>query len=140
MLLESPQNDARAPPYPSDVATAQETNREVLATNLRGLMKRRGWKQTQLAEKARISQTHIGNVLRKQVDPTTVMLDALGRAFGVPGWVLLIPGLPIEILDSTSIPELVQTYIEAARKPLASLIAEREVSRAFPALPSPRKG
>lgn len=139
MLLETLQDDARASPYASWMASTQDQNREILATNIRGLMKRRSWKQTHLAKESKISQTHIGNILRKEVDPTTVMLDAIGNAFRLPGWVLLIPGLPIEILDSASIPELIKTYIDAARKPLTSLIAEREVSRTYPALPPPRK-
>jgi transcriptional regulator with XRE-family HTH domain len=135
MLLADLQNDARAPSYSG--VMAKDANREILANNLRALMQRRGWTQQQLGNKSGISQTHIGNFLRKQVDPTTSMLDALGGAFHLPGWILLIPGLPIEILDSGAIPDLVKTYVEAARKPLSTLIAEREVSRSFPALPSP---
>jgi hypothetical protein len=72
-----------------------------------------------------MSQTHVGNVLRQEVDPTTAVLTGLSTAFGVPSWLLLVPGLTPEILDSKEVPNLLQTYLEATVKPLSTLIAER---------------
>ncbi|HLA60932.1 MAG TPA: helix-turn-helix transcriptional regulator [Nitrospiraceae bacterium] len=108
---------------------AKDSIREVLATNTRALMERRGWTQAKVAAKASLSQTHVGNVLRQEVAPTTVVITGLGKAFDLPGWLLLVPELPIEILDSKEVPDLLQTYLEAAAKPLSTLIAQRHATR-----------
>lgn len=73
-------------------------------------MERRDWNQTKLAGKAQISQRHISNILGKNVDATIAILEALGSAFGIPGWLLLIPNLPAELLDSPEIPAMVERY------------------------------
>lgn len=125
MLLESIKNSAGQPPYPFPMAAAKDSIRDVLSTNVRNLMKRRRWTQVQLAGKSGISQTHIGNVLRKEVDASTAILAGLGKAFELPDWLLLVPGLPPEILDSKEIPDLLRTYLEAAAQPLSTLIAQR---------------
>lgn len=124
MLLGSVHDGAGSSPYPLGMS-AKTSIREVLATNLRALMKRRGWTQEQLGKKAGISQTHVGNVLRKEVDPTTAMIAGFSRAFDIPEWLLLVPQLPVEILDSPEVPNLIKTYLEAAAKPLSAVIAER---------------
>lgn len=129
MLLDGTKNDARAPPYPFDMGTADDSIREVLATNTRTLMERRGWKQIQLAAKSGISQTHIGNVLRREVEPTSKIIAGLARAFGVPAYLLLVPGLPPEILDSREVPNLLQSYLEAAAQPLSAVIARRHARK-----------
>ena len=116
MLLEGTQNTAKPAPYPFGMGAAKESLKDVLATNTRALMKRRGWNQEKLGEKAGISQTHVGNVLRKEVEPTTAIISALSRAFGVQEWVLLYPNLPVELLDSNELPALIQTWL-AARLP-----------------------
>jgi len=116
MLLGSVQKAAKPPPYPFRMATARESTNDVLVTNVRALMKRRGWGQEKLGEKAGISQTHVGNILRKQVQPTTAMIDGLARAFGLPSWVLFVPNLPVELLDSNELPALLTTWL-AARRP-----------------------
>lgn len=129
MLLDTTKNDARALPYPLDMGAADDSIREVLATNTRTLMERRGWKQTQLAAKAGISQTHIGNVLRQEVEPTSKIISGLAKAFGIQAYQLLIPGLPPDILDSREVPNLLQSYLEAAAQPLSTVIARRHAKK-----------
>lgn len=74
------------------------------------LMQRRGWNQRQLGDKAGLSQTHVGNVLREHSDVSTSVLESLGVAFGIPGWLLLVPDLRADILDSPEIPAMVARY------------------------------
>ena len=124
MLLGDPNHLAGPLPYAHLMAAARDSIREVLATNVRALMKRRGWNQEQLGKKAGISQTHVGNILRRQVSPTGTMISGLAKAFNMPEWVLLAPA-PVEVLDSPELPRLLETYLEAAKKPLATVIAER---------------
>ena len=119
MLLGVTKEAARAPPYPLDMGAAKESIKEVLAKNTRALMTRRGWNQVQLGKRAGISQTHIGNVLRQEVEPTTTIIAGLAKAFNLPEYMLLMPGLPVELLDSNEIPALLQTWL-STRWPHAS--------------------
>lgn len=128
MLLANLPNNAKPPPYPHGMS-AKASIRDVLAANVEALMKRRGWKQTRVAEEGGIAQRTVSNVLNKTNDPGTEVIEALGRAFKVPGWTLLIPGVPSQILDSQELPNLVTTYLEAAAKPLSTVIAERNLPR-----------
>lgn len=50
-------------------------------------------KQAQVAAKSGCSQTTVGRILNKQMDPTTEMLEKLAGAFGLSAWQLLVPGL-----------------------------------------------
>jgi transcriptional regulator with XRE-family HTH domain len=93
------------------MGVAKEPIKEILAKNTRALMERRGWGQVELGKRAGISQTHVGNILRKEVEPTTTMIAGLAKAFGLKEYLLLIPDLPVELLDSNEIPALVQTWL-----------------------------
>lgn len=128
MLLTTPPNSARPPPYPYEV-TAKDSIRDVLAENVQALMDARGWKQTRVAKEGGLAQRTVSNVLNKTNDPGTEIIEALGRAFGVPGWTLLIPKVPPKILDSQELPNLVSTYLDAAAKPLSTVIAERTLRK-----------
>lgn len=102
--------------------------RAVLAANLRNLMDRRDWTQTALGDKSGVSQRHVSSLLNKEQDCTTEVLDDLAGAFGLPSWILLIPDLPIELLDSQSVHLLVRRYAGAGPEGQALLdrMAERE--------------
>jgi len=95
------------------MGTAKQSIRQVLAANVAALKARRDWTQQQIASRGGISQTHVGNVLRAEVNPTTEILEGLSRAFGVPEWLLLVPNLPAELLDSNEVPALIQTWLTA---------------------------
>jgi transcriptional regulator with XRE-family HTH domain len=94
----------------NQMRAAKKANRSDLAANVRALMKRRDWTQLQLADKAGISQTHVGNILREENDASISVLAAIGQAFGVPGWQLLVPNLPPDLLDSPELPTVVERY------------------------------
>ncbi len=128
MFLSTSPNSARPPPYAYRV-TAKDSIRDVLAANVLALMERRGWKQTRVAKEGGIAQRTVSNVINKTNDPGTEVIEALGRAFRVPGWTLLIPNVPIKVLDSQELPNLVDTYLEAAEKPLSTVIAQRNLPR-----------
>jgi transcriptional regulator with XRE-family HTH domain len=95
------------------MGTARDSIQEVLAANVRALMNRRGWNQEQLAKRADMSQTHVGNVLRKTASPTSTVIGKLAKAFGVADWLLIVPNVPVELLDSNEIPALLQTWLTA---------------------------
>lgn len=109
-------NSATALLYRASMVTKAD-GRAIFAANLRALMQRRGWRQEDLETKSGISQTYISRLLRKQADPTIRVLEDIGAAFGIPGWVLLIPNLDSDTLDSRAIPALVETFRRAAATP-----------------------
>jgi len=113
MLQIEAHNNSRPPPYAGEM-TAKKAIRAVLATNLIALMGKRGWTQQQLEAKSGVSQRHISSLRRETADCTTEVLDSLGSAFGIPGWLLLVPGLPVEVLDSPELPMLVERYVRGA--------------------------
>jgi transcriptional regulator with XRE-family HTH domain len=110
MLQIEAHNNSGHPPYRSGMG-AKKAIRAVLAANLTALMTRREWTQKQLEAKSGISQRHISSLRRETADCTTEILDALGAAFGIPGWLLLVPDLPVDILDSPELPLLVERYV-----------------------------
>ena len=110
MLQIDAHNNSKPLPYRLRMA-AKTAIRAVLAANLVALMGRRGWTQQQLEAKSGVSQRHISSLRRETADCTTEVLDALGSAFGIPGWLLLVPGLPVDVLDSQELPMLVERYV-----------------------------
>lgn len=106
-------NSASALLYRAPMVTKADA-RTIFAANLRALMQRRGWRQEDLEAKSGISQTYISRLLRKQADPTIRVVEDIGAAFDIPGWVLLIPNLDGDTLDSRAIPALVETFRRAA--------------------------
>lgn len=77
-------------------------------------MARRKWTQEDLAAKSGISQTHIGNILRQETAATNEKIEAIAAAFKLPSWLLMVPDLPIEVLDSPQIPALVEHFTRLA--------------------------
>jgi len=113
MLQIDAHNKSKPSPYRFQMA-GKKAIRAVLAANLIALMAKRGWTQQQLEAKSGVSQRHISSLRREAADCTTEILDALGTAFGIPGWLLLVPGLPVEMLDSPEVPMLVERYVRGA--------------------------
>jgi transcriptional regulator with XRE-family HTH domain len=128
MTLPSLQHTAGERPYPERVKHARPTVGKTLADNLKALMQRRDWSQAQLADKSGVSQRHISNVLRAQTSSSVESVDALANAFGLPGWLLLIPGLDVTLMDGPLIPRLVSFYRGAGPegRELIERLAERE--------------
>ena len=88
--------------------------RETLAANLRAMMALREWNQVELANKSGVSQRMISHVLTKNAACSIETADALARPFGLHGWHLLIPNLPVELMQSGSLQRLVEAYTSAS--------------------------
>lgn len=110
MLVGDSPNTGKRSTYAVRMPTAKESIRKTLAQNIEALRKHRGWTQLQLEAKSGVSQSHISNIVRGENDASTAKIDAIAEAFGIPAWLLLVPELPIEVLDSPEIPHLVDRY------------------------------
>jgi transcriptional regulator with XRE-family HTH domain len=63
--------------------------RAVLARNIKQALERRGMSGNQLAQAARISQSHLAKVLREEAAFSTDILASLASGLGVHPWELL---------------------------------------------------
>lgn len=127
MLLDEVHQTSSAFSYRQEMK-ARPDLRTVVAHNVRALMDRRGWTQKQLEAESKVSQRHISSVVNGKAALTYDTLDALAAAFKLPGWLLLLPELPVELLDSQKIPLLVGFYRDAGPegRELVGRLAERE--------------
>lgn len=114
--------------YRCYVAPKRLNTRETLAKNLKTLMTIRGWTQVQLAEKSGVSQTMISSVLNARSGCSVETADALGHAFGLTGWHLLMANLTEDLLKSKAVQRLLESYVSASPdgKALIDAIALRE--------------
>lgn len=94
--------------------TVSATSRVIISKNLRSLNRRRHWTQQILAKESGVSQSHISSILRGQVDATASVLEDFARAYKIPSYLLLIPNLPPELLDSTELPAMIERYVAHA--------------------------
>lgn len=128
MLPASRQHSSSPFSYLEGMKTGDSRLRETVASNLRALMDRRDWSQTDLAKKAKVSQRHISNMLTRKTGASFETLHCVASAFGIPGWMLMLENLPVEFLDSQKIPSLVVSYRDAGPdgQALVERLAERE--------------
>lgn len=71
--------------------------RRMIAANIKAALDRKGWSGNQLAQKAKISQSHLAKVMREEAAFSTDILGPLAEALGV---------LPLELLaDSEDVRE-----------------------------------
>lgn len=126
-------NCARAGAY---AARMVNTTTLALADNVRRLMEDAGLSQRDLAQRAGISQRAVGYLVNYQDEqdrhPTTQTVEAVARAFGIETWLLMMPGLPLELVKSKRFEKLIENYRDApdAGRAQVERIAESEVKYA----------
>lgn len=109
-----------------------------LAQNVRRLMEAEDPRlsQSALAKRAGVSQRAIGYLVNYQDahdrHPGTDTAEAVARAFGLPLWQLLIPGIPVDVLLSHQLTKLVENYRDAPKEGRACVdrVAESEARSA----------
>ncbi len=70
---------------------------KTLVANLRALMRATGMKRTLLVKKSGVSERMIGYILAEERTPTLDIAEALAKAFGLRGWQMIVPGLPVAL-------------------------------------------
>lgn len=88
--------------------------RDAISRNLKMLMAHADYSQRDLAAKSGVSQRQISNILSGATSCSIEVADALGKAFNLNGWQLMIHDLPEALVDSPSISRLVDSYIHAS--------------------------
>ncbi|MEN5271870.1 helix-turn-helix transcriptional regulator [Stenotrophomonas lactitubi] len=89
-----------------------------LAKNLQLLMEHNKLTQAQLAKRSGVAQSTLSNLLDLskplEINPRARTVDQLADVFGIPGWQLFVPDLPIELLASPRLMALVSNYLAAS--------------------------
>lgn len=101
---------------------------DTLITNLRALMEATGIKKPELAKKSGVSERMIAYLMAKERTPTVDVAEALGKVFGLTGWQLILPGLPIELAKNGRLEKLVKNYskLSVNGREFVDRVAERE--------------
>lgn len=115
MLLTDLPNTAKASPYASYMSLASKSIRAVVAHNVKVMRERRGWSQTVLGTKSGTSQRTVSNIETQANDPSSENVAAIAGAFGTLPYMLYMPNLTVELLDSTELPSVIDRYIAFAK-------------------------
>lgn len=83
---------------------------DTLITNLKTLMKVTKMTKDQVALKSGVSSRMISYVLAGEKTPSIEIAEALGKAFGLSGWHMIMPSLPYDLAKSGKLDELVRNY------------------------------
>lgn len=106
------------------------------AHNLQRLMDHQGLSQAELARKSGVGQSTLSKLLNTEdpsaMNPRSSTVEQLADFFDVPGWQLLVPGMPLELLLSRRLTKLIENYRDAPDTGRAQVerIAEGEVKYA----------
>lgn len=101
---------------------------ETLALNLRTLMTRAKMTKKRLAQLSGVSERMVGYVLARERTATIEMADMLAKPFGLTGWQILMPGLPIPEAKAGDVEALIRKYALASEdgKNYISRVADKE--------------
>lgn len=103
---------------------------ETLASNIREMMRATGMTKADVAKKSGVSERMIGYILSKERSPTVDVAEALGRAFGLSGWQMIMPDLPVQLAKNGLLERLVKNYssISEEGREYINRVAEREAN------------
>lgn len=123
------QHAPRSPLHATEMEKRPRTE-DSLATNLRYLMKLRGWTEEEVSRRTRgrVSQKTINNILHKRYRVKSDTADDIAEAFGLAGWLLIMPNLVRDIESGGTIAKLIESYLDSSDegKRLILNLAERE--------------
>jgi transcriptional regulator with XRE-family HTH domain len=103
-----------------------------IGKTLRALMDREQLTERAVAKRCGLSQKAINNVLRGHRDPkweTTIV--PLAKAFRLPPWLLVMPGLDLILDDARRLADIVTIYCAACAdgRAVLHMVASREAAQ-----------
>lgn len=125
--LESKSRTTRAVAHAFGM-TARPKTTDTLAVNLRYLLNKRGWSESELARRSKVAQKTINNILHRVYKPKVETCDQLARPFDLSGWHLILPDLIRDIEGGGSLSKLIGAYLQSPEEGQKIImgIAERE--------------
>ncbi len=98
-------------------------------TRLTQLLEQRGWSEYRLAKESGLSQTTIGNIFRRNTDPTVSTLESICRGFGITLSQFFADGERIEL--TPELKQLIESWLalnprqkEAAQQMIDAMIGK----------------
>ena len=88
--------------------------RHTLARNLRLLMDASGMKAPEVARRSGVDPKTINNMVHGRYDPRPEKADQVAEVFGIRGWQLLIPDLPVDMLANGTLESVIRNYVSAS--------------------------
>lgn len=98
-----------------------------MISNLRFLMDKFGYSQSELSRKSGVSQRTISYILSGEKKSRIETAELLAKPFGLEGWHLIMPNLPDDLIDSPSIEKLIEAFkkASAADREMINQVADR---------------
>lgn len=105
---------------------------EQLIANLEHLMAQSGLdSQGKLHRASGVSQTHIGNILRREKSPSLYIVEQLAAAFGLKSWQLLAPPHIMKTGVSPDVAKLVNHYAQSDQAGRQTILRVAESQSAY---------
>ena len=80
-------------------------------TRLKELLEQRGWSEYRLAKESGVSQTTIGNIFRRNTDPTVSTLENICRGFGITLSQFFADGDIVELTPEMKLKRLIDSWL-----------------------------
>ena len=95
--------------------------RHTVAQNLRAVLNRREWSESELARRTGISQKQINNIVRERYGCSVEAMHTIGRALDIPFWLLTMSGSSESDVLPTRVERLAYAYLSCNERERADL-------------------
>lgn len=100
-----------------DMATQRQKPKTTLAHNLQLLTALWKISGAELARRAHVDPKTVNNMINGRFDPQVEKVHQVAGVFGLSGWQLLVPNLPVEMLEKDGrLEELIRNYSSASEE------------------------
>ena len=82
----------------------------VLAENVKRMMDRRGWSQSELGRQSGLGQSTISSILIEKVDTSIDKVEMLAKAFKLPTYALMIPDVDEAMFKTNGLGDIIDVY------------------------------
>lgn len=89
---------------------------QIVVSNLRALMAETKMSIEELARRSGVSERMIAYIMAHERKPTLDTAESLAKAFGLAGWQLLVPDLPVHLAKTGKLEQLLRNYSRASEK------------------------
>lgn len=101
---------------------------ETLARKLNYLMEKHGYSERDMEQKSGVSAKTINNMRNAKHRSAVENVDKVAAVFGLAGWLLIIPDMPDDLMESKNLKNTLKNYAAAGAEGREAIerIAERE--------------
>lgn len=138
-ILRSPQTGNRLPERAATLARMADEIPDYAANislNLNALMAERRTGAKFVAQRAKVAEKTVNNLLRGRHDPRISILEKVARSFGYAAWQLLAPATAKSLLKSGAADQLLRYYLTASDEGKKTIMRVAEIE----ARQAPRDG